>query len=74
MYSKDKNQRVTLRLSEDQFAFVQSQVEILGCTPSEYIRMLVNSMMFTQNTIKNNLDGRKVEGRENDKTNINNLI
>lgn len=37
--------RVTLRLSDEQFEFLLSVSEILGVSPSEYLRMSINSGM-----------------------------
>ena len=64
MYEKDKRQRITLRLSDEQFSFIKSQTDVLGITPSDYIRMLVNAAVFagTQGA-----DIREALGRENDK-------
>lgn len=47
MYTKDKSQRITLRLNEDQFAFVKMNSDMLGVSPSEFLRMVVNSSMVS---------------------------
>lgn len=76
MYEKDKKQRITLRLSDKQFGFVAKQCDLLGITPSDYIRMLVNSVLFTteQSNRLQNVDAKEYAsqvleglGRENDK-------
>lgn len=69
MYEKDKRQRITLRLTDEQFEFIKSQTDILGITPSDYIRMLVNSVFYAG---KHGKDLTEVLGRENDKTAIDN--
>ena len=46
MYEKDKSQRVTLRLSMQQFLFVKSSADRLGVSPSDFLRMVINSTMF----------------------------
>lgn len=46
MYTKDKSTRITLRLNQDQFDFVKMNAEQLGVSPSEFLRMVVNSSMF----------------------------
>lgn len=68
MYSKDKLNRITLRLNDDQFLFVKSNADILGVSPSEFLRMVVNSSMaMTKKALEE-------KGRANDKTNIDNLV
>lgn len=77
MYEKDKRQRITLRLSDKQFECVSKQAKILGVTPSEYLRMMINTIVYVdqngvskdeQNIIKETL------GRENDKGDIDDII
>ena len=46
MYEKDKSQRVTLRLTMDQFLFVKKSADRLGVSPSDFLRMVINSTMF----------------------------
>lgn len=70
MYEKDKRQRITLRLTDDQFAFIKAQTDMLGITPSDYLRMVVNSIMFTAKGTKSDrqaLEMMEALGRENDK-------
>lgn len=45
MYTKDKSQRITLRLNDEQFTFVKTVSDALGVSPSEYLRMMVNLAM-----------------------------
>lgn len=72
MYTKDKSNRITLRLNEEQFAFVKSNADILGVSPSEFLRMVINASMATSKAvIEKSKEGL---GRENDKTNLHNLI
>ena len=69
MYTKDKSQRITLRLSEPQFDFVKTVADALGVSPSEYLRMMVNlSMVGAQNAGK---DGAR---RENEQTSGDHLV
>ena len=42
MYSKDKNVRVTLRLTPYQFEFVKHNADALGVTPTDFLRMIIN--------------------------------
>lgn len=67
MYTKDKQNRITLRLNDNQFNFVKINADILGVSPSEFLRLVINASMATSN-IKEGL------GRENDKTDINNIV
>ena len=94
MYTKDKSQRITLRLNEDQFGFVRMNADTLGVSPSDFLRMVINSSMVmwkqaSQNEefkdgIKSTVEAsasevkdifeRNGEGRENDKTNLDNIV
>lgn len=42
MYTKDKSNRITLRLNDEQFAFVKATADSLGVSPSAFLRMIVN--------------------------------
>ena len=69
MYTKDKAQRITLRLNDEQFTFVKTVSDALGVSPSEYLRMMVNlSMVGAQNAEKEG------ERRENEQANSTNLV
>ncbi len=61
MYLKDKNQRITLRLNSSQFEFVQEQSEMLGVSPSDFLRMLVNTSMSISKKIEREDDRRENE-------------
>lgn len=72
MYIKDKSNRITLRLNDEQFDFVKQNADFLGVSPSEFLRMVVNASMATTKTMFT-----KVEeglGRANDKTDIDNIV
>lgn len=72
MYTKDKSNRITLRLNDEQFEFVKQNADILGVSPSEFLRMVVNASMATTKKTY-----RKIEeslGRENDKTDRNDIF
>lgn len=45
MYTQDKTKRITLRLNENQFNFVKSSADILGVSPSDFLRMVINATM-----------------------------
>ncbi len=69
MYTKDKNQRITLRLNADQFAFVQSQAELLGVSPSDFLRMIVNTTMAVTRQVE-----REGNRRENEITDQHDIV
>lgn len=45
MYTKDKNNRITLRLNDQQMEFVKASAEPLDVSPSEFLRMVINATM-----------------------------
>ena len=82
MYTKDKTQRITLRLNERQFEFVRQNADVMGVSPSEFLRIVVNTTMslsdaaveaFTKKA-SSEVQQANIEevgsGRENDKANI----
>jgi negative regulator of replication initiation len=75
MYTKDKSNRITLRLNDEQFNYVKSNSDVLGVSPSEFLRMVVNLSMSvgkkTEEKLQEKLGG---QGRENDKANINDIV
>lgn len=75
MYTKDKACRITLRLNEEQFGFVKANADILGVSPSEFLRMVVNASMATQKAVAEKVT-EKLEGlgRANDETNCNDSV
>lgn len=70
MYTKNKSQRITLRLSDEQFDFVRKTAEFIGVSPSDFLRMVITSAMSTEKLMAE----RNGNGRENDKTNLDNLV
>lgn len=43
MYTGDKTHRITVRMSEDLYLFVEEQAKMLGVTSAEFLRMVVKS-------------------------------
>lgn len=88
MYTKDKSNRITLRLNDDQFAFVRANADQLDVSPSDFLRMVINSALSTARAVHNGMPAdealkrstglysgeRNGEGRENDKTDQHNLV
>lgn len=65
MYTKDKSQRITLRLNEEQFDFVKQSADMLGVSPSEFLRMVVNvSMSAAIAQMKKKGEGERRENEE----------
>ena len=73
MYTKDKHNRITLRLNEGQFGFVKAQADILGVSPSEFLRMVVNASLAASKGAEKRLE-QEAHGRENDEANINDSV
>ena len=75
MYTKDKSNRITLRLNDEQFEFVKQNDDFLGVSPSEFLRMVVNASMATTKTAVSKIEeGLEGLGRANDKTDSDNLV
>lgn len=72
MYTKDKCQRITLRLNEEQFDFVKANADVLGVSPSEFLRMVVNASMATTKKLEEK--AKEGNGRENDKADQHNQL
>lgn len=73
MYTKDKSNRITLRLNDEQFGFVKANADILGVSPSEFLRMVVNASMATSKAVTEKIEGG-LKGRENDEAGVNYII
>ena len=66
MYTKDKSNRITLRLNEEQFTFVKTVADALGVSPSEYLRMMVNLSMTGAKTMEKEGSRRENEQTDSD--------
>lgn len=86
LYLKDKSHRITLRLNDVQFEFVRSSADVLGVSPSEFLRIVIN-MTLSKGSVLDEanrfavMDDYDLEieykeglGRENDKANINDIV
>lgn len=74
MYTKDKSNRITLRLNDVQFGFVKAQADILGVSPSEFLRMVVNASLATSKEMEKRKKIEEGNGRENDKAGVNDSV
>ena len=72
MYTKDKSNRITLRLNDEQFEFVKQNADFLGVSPSEFLRMVVNSSMVASKPALLKIE--EVLGRANDKTDSDDIV
>ena len=71
--------RVTLRLNQEQYDFLVKISNILGVSPSDYLRMVINSgMVGMKNDIDTMSGGNVLKGMvgtsEDVKTDSNNLV
>ena len=57
MYTKDKSVRITIRLNEAQNDFVKACAEVLGVTPSDYVRSVLNVFMSNAYSSDNQKEG-----------------
>lgn len=69
MYTKDKSQRITLRLNDEQFTFVKTVSDALGVSPSEYLRMMVNLSMVGAKNVE-----KEGERRENEQASGDDIV
>ena len=65
--------RVTLRLTDDQYNWLIEVSKVLGVTPSEYMRMSVNSGMVIMKQAEEQQEG-EVGTNENVKTDKHDII
>ena len=86
LYEKDKRYRLTVRVSEQQFAFLKQYADVVGVAPSELLRMMINASMYADKRIEEGANAKQtsfdtamfmkgqVDGRENDESHFNNFI
>ncbi len=66
--------RLTLRLNDDQYNWLIEVAKILGVTPSDYIRMTVNTGMVVTKESQEQQKKGEVGTNENVKTDKHNII
>lgn len=74
MYMKDKTNRITLRLNDEMFDYVKDNADLMGVSPSEFLRMVIHMSMRLSRQGEREIKDRMVAGRENDKTDIDNIV
>lgn len=67
------NHRVTLRLTDDQYNWLIEVSKLLGVTPSEYMRMSINSGMMIMKQAEEQQRG-EVGTNENVKTDKHDIV
>lgn len=73
MYTKDKSNRITLRLNDGQFDFVRNSAEMLGISPSDFVRMVINMTMYGTQAKTENMT-KEGKRRENEQASFDNLV
>ncbi len=73
------NHRITLRLNDEQYEFIIKVSGILGISPSDYLRMSINSgMVATKSNLDTIANGNLLKGmvgtNENVKTDSNDIV
>lgn len=53
-YGKKYNIKINIRMNEDQYEFLQEVSKLAGVSPSQYVRMLLDSLRVKYNSNKNN--------------------
>ncbi len=79
MYTNDKRQRITVRVNVPQFEYIREKSEMMGVSPSEFIRITINGLMFTEKRLSDKMDEKIQEmkgtkGRENDKEHKHDIV
>lgn len=78
IYTNDKKTRVTLRLNDRQFSFVQRSAEQYGVSPSEFLRMVINASMFQSEKFDKAIESAVKEGgairRENENAHNDDIV
>lgn len=79
-YGSNYTHRITLRLNDEQHDFVIKVAQLLGVSPSDYIRMSINTGMMALNKDIEDLTSGKMAQKgmvgmnENVETNINDIV
>lgn len=81
---KDLKNRMTIRFDDKSWSFISDMSERTGLTPSDYIRMMVNTAMYsfnqaneiTKNAIENQVAkfSEGVDTHDDDKTHNNGIV
>lgn len=66
MYTKDKQTRLTLRLNTEQFNFVKQSADLLGTSPSDFLRMVINMTMASVKKTSSNPEYQEAIQKQSD--------
>lgn len=66
MYTGDKSHRITVRMSEDLYLFVEEQSKMLGVTSAEFLRMVINSAYSMNQKVAERLKSAIPGGEEHE--------
>lgn len=72
MYTKDLEHKISLRLDDDLFQYVCKCADVLGLTPSKFIRMCLHSLKATNDVFSQTQGG--VDSHVDEQTNINDKL
>lgn len=50
-YAKDKNYKITIRINEKQYSYLQSSAAKRACSPSEYLRSLLDNAIMGERAV-----------------------
>lgn len=62
--TNDKTRRITIRLNDEEHAFLENNAELLGITPSELLRQVIHVSMRTTTKYSQKMDEVVVETAE----------
>lgn len=74
LYEKDKSHRITLRLNDAQFEHVKQSADMLGVSPSDFLRMVINATMYGKNAADKVAAESEERRRENETSFQHNLV
>lgn len=72
-YGEPYTHRITLRLSDKQMEFIAKNCEVMGVSPSDFLRMSVNTAMYLAQETEKKLGGG-AGTHENVKADIDDII
>lgn len=64
MYMKDLGERMTLRLTDEQRKYLVEMSKMSGLSPSDFLRMMINTSMYAYNKSKSTESDIYKEGSE----------
>lgn len=65
----DKSHRITLRLNDAQFKHVTKSADMLGVSPSEFLRMVINATMYAEKAVDKAAESISAESEDSRREN-----